>query len=134
MGDLQGSLDECPNCPHSLIFDHTGSRCDQPGCPCGLSTAEVKAEAIARVDANAAPSWQEEAFQALLVTAERHETFTADEMWDELGPAASDTHEPSALGPVFLRAARAKLIVKTGELRLSKNPRRHRDLTVWRQT
>jgi len=89
--------------------------------------------AIARADANAAPDWKRAAREALAWCASHHETFTADEVLARLAAVgAPSTHEPSALGPVFLAASRSGAIVKTGELRPTRLARRHRDLTVWR--
>lgn len=89
-------------------------------------------EAIDRSDQNANAEWREVAYSALCTVASREQDFTADDVWDELKGHDSTTHEPSALGPVFLRASKAKVIVKTGRQVLSRSSRRHRDLTVWR--
>lgn len=93
---------------------------------------EARDDAIARADDHANPEWRERAYQAVRKVARMRLDFTADEVWDELADVSETTHNPSALGPVFLRAAKAGVIVKTGELRLSKHTQRHRDLTVWR--
>ena len=98
------------------------------------TAAQAKADGIARADANADPWWKEAAYEATRFCAQHCDDFTADEVWTNLARRGLDvsTHNPAALGPVFQRAARAGLITKTGELRPSTNPRRHRDLTVWR--
>lgn len=93
----------------------------------------AKEVGIRQADENADEGWKEAAYSAVLVFSETLSTFTADDVWDAIErdfPNAS-THEPAALGPVFLRAARAGLIQKTGQLRMTRNSRRHRDLTVW---
>lgn len=101
----------------------TASLFDQP--------RQARDEAIARADDHADPEWKDRAYEAVCKVARMRLTFTADDVWDELVDAPVSTHEPSALGPVFLRASKAGLIVKTGEFRLSRHTRRHRDLTVW---
>ena len=97
-----------------------------------FSPIEARDDAISRADLNADPAWRELAYLAVLWCAHIHPDFTADEVWHRL--ALHDditTHEPSAIGPVFLRASHAGRIRKTGEQRASTNPIRHRDLTVW---
>lgn len=102
------------------------------------SPAEVeaaRADGIARADEHANPDWKQAARRAIAACAYRYPDFTADEVWAELAEAGVDcsTHEPSALGPVFLAASRAGIIRKTGATRRTKLARRHRDLTVWRR-
>ncbi len=131
-----GPEDKCPRhprCGHGFHWhDQNTTRCTYPGCSCGEAAA-AKQEAIQRADDHAAPEWKVAAYEALCHVANTTDEFTADDVWEALGPEAVNTHEPSALGPVFLRASRDKVIVKTGKQVLSRNPRRHRDLTVWRQ-
>lgn len=90
----------------------------------------ARQDGIQRSEDHADAEWKRAAFDAVMTAARLKVTFTADDVWDRISDAS--THEPSALGPVFLRASRAGLIVKTGALRPSRNARRHRDLTVWR--
>lgn len=89
----------------------------------------AKYEAIAQADDHADQQWRHDAFEAVMWCARMRPTFTADDVW---GRIESSTHEPAALGPVFLRAKNAGLIKPTGEYRPSKSARRHRDLKVWR--
>jgi hypothetical protein len=99
-----------------------------------MTPEEARNDGIRRADQGADPEWREAARICVLATAWNHERFTADEVWELLAQHYShlSTPEPSALGPVFLKVAAAGHIVKTGDLRLSKFSRRHRDLTVWR--
>ena len=90
----------------------------------------AREDAIQRAEDHADEEWKRAAYDAVILTARLRPTFTADDVWERIGD--SSTHEPSALGPVFLRASRAGLIVKTGYMRPSRNARRHRDLVVWR--
>lgn len=94
----------------------------------------AKADAIERADLHADPEWREVALTAVRLCAATLPDFTADDVWSLLDISDATTHEPSALGPVFLRASRLGHIRKTGATRPSTSPRRHRDLTVWRKT
>ena len=90
---------------------------------------------IATAAAGASPSWKAAARTALRTVAAREPDFTADDVLAELERmGAPRTPNLAALGPVFLAAARAGEIVKTGELRRTRFARRHRDLTVWRSS
>ena len=92
----------------------------------------AKDDAIGRADDHANESWKHAALVSVRWCAHMHPDFTADEVWHRLEEHDDiTTHEPSAIGPVFLRASHAGRIRKTGEQRRSVNPARHRDLTVW---
>lgn len=95
----------------------------------------AREDGIRRAEEHADEEWKRRAFQAVDIASRLNVEFTADEVWELLEAAFPDagTHEPAALGPVFQRAAREGLIVKAGTVRLSRLPRRHRDLTVWRR-
>jgi hypothetical protein len=95
----------------------------------------VRTEAIGRADDHADAEWKAAAAACVEQCAATCADFTADDVWARLDADFPHlaTHEPSALGPVFLRASRAGAIVKVpGVLRPSRYGRRHRDLTVWR--
>jgi hypothetical protein len=98
--------------------------------PTLFDAVEAREDGIARADAHADREWKEAAFAAVVCAASAHPTFTADQVWPRI-PSEFTTHEPAALGPVMLAASRAGLIRKTGEMRASREPRRHRDLVVW---
>jgi hypothetical protein len=92
-------------------------------------------DAIGRADAGAVPAWKDIAYAAVVWCAAHYQTFTSDEVLNRLvDVGAPSTPTLSALGPVMMRAARDGVIIKTGEQRLSRLRRRHRDLTVWRRT
>jgi hypothetical protein len=76
-----------------------------------------RADGLERVATNADPEWSEEAYVALVRTAERLSEFISDDVW-RIGELAS-TREDRALGPVFLRAARNRVAVKTNKVRPS---------------
>lgn len=91
----------------------------------------AREDGIQRASDHANEAWKEAAYAAIVCAASVRVNFTADDVWDRIGPEYQ-THEPSALGPLFLAASRAGLIRKVG-LRPSRHPRRHRDLTVWQK-
>lgn len=114
-----------------------------------LQAATAKADAIQTVERNADPDWLERAAAAVEWLAERSvfihtgnmppETgghvavripFSADDVWQLLGGVEHGL-TPSALGPVFLNAARKGIIRKTGRTVPTRFARRHRDLTEW---
>lgn len=89
--------------------------------------------AIDTVDAHADEEWKGVALACVRTCAAEMDEFTADEVWmaleqfPELG-----THEPAALGPVFLRAAKLGWISNSGRRRKrSVFAQRHRELTIW---
>lgn len=98
------------------------------------ATAQARDAAIASVRSNAPERWRRRAGIAVEWCAANLVDFTADDVWAFLAEAFPDErpHHPAALGPIFQDAARAGLITKTGEERLSGLKRRHRNLTVWR--
>lgn len=97
--------------------------------------AHARADGIGRADHNADRKWKADALDAVRWCAANYSEFTADQVWIRLDAVSgARTHEPSALGPVFMRAARLAYIEKTGYVRASTIARRHRDLTVWRGT
>lgn len=95
--------------------------------------AAAKAAGIAAADAGANEEWKLEALEAVLWCAENYDRFTADEVWARLDAVGvASTHEPSAIGPVFLRASQAMHWIRnTKETRPTIYARRHRDLTIW---
>lgn len=91
-------------------------------------------DAIGRADAGAVPAWRDVAYAAVLWCSTHYQTFTSDEVLNRLVDVrAPSTPTLSALGPVMMKAARDGVIIKTGDQRLSRLRRRHRDLTVWRR-
>lgn len=92
----------------------------------------AKADGIARADSNANTPWKEAAMDAVRFLAKMRITFTADDVWLRLEDSAvAETHQPSALGPIFMRAAREGIIYNTHTTVPTKIARRHREITVW---
>ena len=97
--------------------------------------------AIAAADAGANDKWKEAALDIVEDLATFNDTFTTDEVWDELKTRGLHTPEHRAMGPVMVRAARlgicepetcnscgtTKVMTKTAR------PEAHRmDITVYR--
>lgn len=102
-----------------------------------MATTKAATEAaIDQVDAHADEEWKGVALACVRTCALTHPSFTADEVWMQLeGFPELGTHEPAALGPVFLRAAKLGWIVNSGQRRKrSLYAQRHRELTVWHST
>lgn len=74
-------------------------------------------EALQRVDEAAEPEWKDVAYEAIQATALRLPEFISDDVW-EIGQLDS-TREDRALGPVFLRARRDGICIKTDRVRPS---------------
>lgn len=72
-----------------------------------MSTATI--EAIATVDAGASEKWKAAALQIVEDLALTNDTFTTDEVWDELKARDIRTPEHRAMGPVMVRAAKLGL-------------------------
>lgn len=98
----------------------------------GTTEAEkARLDAIQRAHDHANAQWKETAYAALVTCARRLATLTADDVWQELHGAKPATHNLSALGPLFLIAARKGLIRKTGRMVPTILTQRHRDVTEW---
>lgn len=83
-----------------------------------LEDAELaRDESLRQIDRAADPSWKDEAYEALRATARNLPEFISDDVWVIGG--LSSTREDRALGPVFRRAVREGLIVKTDRVRPS---------------
>lgn len=96
---------------------------------------EAKAEAIARVEANAPSAWLAKARQVTMDLAKANpQGFTSDSVWWILEACGyGSPPEPRALGAVFQMLAREKIIVKTGEYRDSERAECHgRPIPIWR--
>lgn len=94
----------------------------------------ARADALQRVDEHADPDWRDLAYRCVLAVARRLDHFTTDEVIDELAQYPDiTTHEPRALGPVMMRAARENVIAATDRFVKSNAVSRHRaPKQVWR--
>lgn len=123
-------LDETP--PPAPTLVESGDDLSRERAAMAATKAATEA-AIAQVDENADEAWKAAALEAIRLCALEHTEFTADEVWVRLAERPDlSTHEPAALGPVFLRAARAGWIHNTDRRRKrSILAQRHRELTIW---
>ena len=124
------------------LFDQPARALDTvhlPGEPAAASMGDYREARAARevgiatADRNAERPWKEQALAVVRELAATRRPFTADDVWERLG-TTDGTHEPAALGPVMLRASRAKWVAKTGRLVPTRHARRHRDLVEWAGT
>jgi hypothetical protein len=91
----------------------------------------VRDLAIKRSEARATPGFNEVALAAVKVCAERYETFTTDEVLEQISNLAS-THDYRALGATMLKAARIGFIRSTDRFIPSKRESRHfTKIQVW---
>lgn len=90
-------------------------------------------QGMAQADANADQAWKQAAEAAVLHVARMRVTFTADDVWRQICLSTGvETHEPSALGPIFNRLRRQGVIKTTGEFAVSSRASRHAaPLRVW---
>lgn len=87
--------------------------------------------AMMRAGAAADPFWRAYATRAIKQLAKSGRTFTAADVWAAIGDKAK-TAEPRALGAMMKAAARAGVIVQTGEVVMAKAPGANaRWTTVW---
>lgn len=77
---------------------------------------ERRDAALRQVDENASVEWKDEAWKFLVNYAASHAEIFVDDLWEAGLP---HTREDRALGPLFLRGARERLMEKTGTYRAS---------------
>ncbi|MEL6110395.1 MAG: hypothetical protein AAFU85_30680 [Planctomycetota bacterium] len=87
--------------------------------------------AIDRVDANADPDWRDVALECVRELAATKLEFSADDFVEAMELKEVTTHQPSASGPMFLRAKKRGWITQAGYTVQSRIGRRHRQITVW---
>ena len=87
--------------------------------------------AMMRAGAAADPFWRLAATKAVAKLAETGRTFSAADVWREIGDKAR-TEEPRALGAMMQAAMRSGLIMQTGQVVMAKAPGANaRWTTVW---
>lgn len=97
-----------------------------------LAAAErARTLAIQQAHDHANETWKQAAYSALVEVARKCATFTACDVWAHLKGAKPTTHEPSALGPLFLIAARKGICAKTGRYVRPVTTTHHRDVAEW---
>lgn len=80
------------------------------------SAALARDAALVQVDEHADDQWKADAWNFLVDYLESHQTMFVDDLWEAGLPS---TREDRALGPLFVKAARMGLMVKTAEYRPS---------------
>lgn len=90
-------------------------------------------DGMSRAEEHANAAWKQAAEAAVIHVARMRATFTADDVWRQLEIATGvETHEPSALGPIFNKLRRQGVIKTTGEFVVSHRASRHAaPLRVW---
>jgi hypothetical protein len=104
----------------------------QPSLFDPAGAAQARSDGMARAEMGMNSDWGLAAVATVRYVAAKLPCFTADDVLANLPADAPRNDNPVALGPVFLKLARRGEILKTGHLRRSKIPRRHRDLTEWK--
>lgn len=94
---------------------------------------QLRDEALIQVEENANAAWSALVLQLIGEIASRLPKVTSDDVWGELKNYPEvQTHQPSAMGAMFRRAASLGLIVPTDSFVLSKRPSSHaRPIRIW---
>ena len=88
---------------------------------------------IEKVERGTDRDWADRALNVIKQVAQQREEITADEIWGVLEEFGDTPREPRALGPIFTRAAKLNLIIKTNKYTMSRRAVNHgRDIRVWR--
>ena len=92
---------------------------------------EARNKGIEKAERGTDPEWGNRALEVVKAIAKNNVTFTADAVWEALGP---DTpRETRALGPILNRAQRLGWIVKSPQTVMSQRPVNHgREIRVWK--
>lgn len=102
-----------------------------PFTPDAAAGKSAREEAIERVERGAPDDWKVDAFRAIVELTFRVDTFTTDDVWNELG--ADTIREPRAMGAIIRSVASSGHIEPTDEFRISNDPACHRrPKRVWR--
>ena len=98
-----------------------------------FESARLREEALAQVEGNAPIIFSEMALDAVKLTAEAHDDFIVDAVWEYMPPGAPTSQDNRAMGPVMRRAKAKGWIEPTDRLRLTKQVKSHRQpRRVWR--
>ena len=93
-----------------------------------LTGEQLRDQAIGQVEENASDLWLEDAYAAIQFLARERDLFTADSVWELIGPA----REPRAMGAVFRRAVKDNLVKPTNTYWASTRATRHAGpVRVW---
>ena len=93
-----------------------------------LTGEQLRDAAIDQVEENATDLWLEDAYAAIQFLAKERDLFTADSVWELVGPA----REPRAMGAAFRRATRDEIVKPTNSYWTSTRAKRHAGpVRVW---
>lgn len=89
---------------------------------------ELRDEALDKLEDTTPETWLDEAYAAIAFLVRERDLFTADSVWDLVGP----TREPRAMGVVFRRAVKDGLVKPTKSFWSSTRAKRHAGpVRVW---
>ena len=93
----------------------------------------LREEGVAASDSSVDDLWKAYALQAIqLLATHRRRPFSSDDVWEILDAWGLERPQtPSAMGPVFRRAASLGFIQNTGTFIESKQVSNHRKVTLW---
>lgn len=98
-----------------------------------LDALAAQAEAIERVERNAAQDWKDHVLDVIWGLAAYRQEMTSDDVWRLLGQDDPTTHEPRALGAMLKKAAAEGWLEPTEVYRPSARATCHaRPVRVWR--
>lgn len=97
---------------------------------------QLREAALKQVETNANQEWKDAALEVIeqLKNSKAGQTITSDDVWRALSFAYPNakTHQPSAMGAIFRRAASLNLIMPTNTFVQSERPSSHaRPIRVW---
>lgn len=94
---------------------------------------QLTLDAIQQAEDHADHDWLYDAFNAVQQLAQHRATLSTDDVWKYLNDRSlTSTHEPRALGAIMRRAAKEKIIRKTGTYATSKRAECHnRPVMIW---
>jgi hypothetical protein len=93
--------------------------------------AEIREEAINRVEENADSEWKAAAYETGFRLAVAHETLTSNDIFDAM-PRTVRTHDPRAMGPVLLALKRDGILEATDRFTTSTSLVAHgRPTRIW---
>ena len=95
---------------------------------------QLRDEALEQVEDNANAKWALLVLEIIKELAEKSARITSDDVWVRLKDYPDvNTHQPSAMGAMFRRAASIGFIVSTDSFVQSARPSSHaRPIRVWR--
>src|SRR5689334_16130981 len=87
---------------------------------------------IQRAMDHATPGWKEVALRIIREIAETQPELTTDDVWPLIEKSPWDTHEPRALGPIMIHAAKRGWITATDRaVKSNRKECHHRKIQIW---